>query len=138
MKADAVATLTAEEKAELKPILDAKPTGEGARRRQAAAVRQEVDARRAGRRVVEKGLKTKRDFDRGRTLFGEAKCFACHRFDNEGGVRRPGPDRRRRPVQRPRPARVDHRAEQGDQRPVRGRATSTTTDGKSSPAGSST
>jgi putative heme-binding domain-containing protein len=39
--------------------------------------------------LVEKGL-TKRDFDRGRKLFGEAQCFACHRFDNEGGSM--GPD----------------------------------------------
>jgi putative heme-binding domain-containing protein len=39
--------------------------------------------------VVEKGL-AKRDFDRGRRLFGEAQCFACHRFDNEGGAN--GPD----------------------------------------------
>jgi putative heme-binding domain-containing protein len=34
--------------------------------------------------VVEKGL-TKRDFDKGRNLFGETKCFVCHRFNNEGG-----------------------------------------------------
>src|SRR6185369_2017739 len=27
---------------------------------------------------------------RGRRLFGEATCFACHRFDNEGGAM--GPD----------------------------------------------
>ena len=40
--------------------------------------------------AVEKGLKTRRDFDRGRRLFGEANCFACHRFDNEGGSM--GPD----------------------------------------------
>jgi putative heme-binding domain-containing protein len=39
--------------------------------------------------MVEKGL-TKRDYDRGRQLFGEASCFACHRFDNEGGAQ--GPD----------------------------------------------
>jgi len=39
--------------------------------------------------IVEKGL-TKRDFDKGRNLFGEAKCFACHRFNNEGGGM--GPD----------------------------------------------
>jgi putative heme-binding domain-containing protein len=39
--------------------------------------------------IVEKGL-VKRDFDRGRKLFGEAQCFACHRFDNEGGAQ--GPD----------------------------------------------
>jgi putative heme-binding domain-containing protein len=38
---------------------------------------------------VEKGLKG-RDFDRGRKLFGEANCFACHRYDNEGGAL--GPD----------------------------------------------
>jgi putative heme-binding domain-containing protein len=40
--------------------------------------------------VVEKGLKTRRDFDRGRSLFGQASCFSCHRFDNEGGNQ--GPD----------------------------------------------
>src|SRR5262249_40935468 len=39
--------------------------------------------------LVEKGL-TKRDFDRGRALFGQATCFACHRFGNEGGAN--GPD----------------------------------------------
>src|SRR5207253_1054779 len=39
--------------------------------------------------VVERGL-SGRNFDRGRNLFGEAKCFACHRFNNEGGGT--GPD----------------------------------------------
>ncbi len=39
--------------------------------------------------VVEKGL-AKRDFDKGRNLFGEMKCFVCHRFNNEGGGM--GPD----------------------------------------------
>ena len=34
--------------------------------------------------VVEKGM-TGRDFDKGRNLFGETKCFACHRFANDGG-----------------------------------------------------
>jgi putative heme-binding domain-containing protein len=34
--------------------------------------------------ALEKGL-TGRDFDKGRNLFGEAKCFACHRFVSEGG-----------------------------------------------------
>jgi putative heme-binding domain-containing protein len=38
--------------------------------------------------IVEKGV-NKRDFDRGRKLFGEAQCFACHRFDNEGGSQAP-------------------------------------------------
>src|SRR5204862_1516606 len=39
--------------------------------------------------VVEKGL-TGRNFEQGRNLFGETKCFACHRFNNEGGGA--GPD----------------------------------------------
>lgn len=39
--------------------------------------------------IVEKGLGG-RNFDQGRNLFGEAKCFACHRFNNEGGGT--GPD----------------------------------------------
>lgn len=39
--------------------------------------------------VLEKGL-TGRNFDQGRNLFGETKCFACHRFNNEGGGT--GPD----------------------------------------------
>jgi putative heme-binding domain-containing protein len=40
--------------------------------------------------LVEADLKTQRDFDRGRVLFGQATCFSCHRFDNEGGNQ--GPD----------------------------------------------
>ncbi len=43
----------------------------------------------------------------------------CHRFDNEGGSVGPDLTGGLRPIQRPRPARVDHRAEQGHQRPVR-------------------
>jgi putative heme-binding domain-containing protein len=39
--------------------------------------------------VVEKGL-TGRNYEQGRNLFGEVKCFACHRFNNEGGGT--GPD----------------------------------------------
>ncbi len=39
--------------------------------------------------VLAGGLKD-RDFDRGRSLFGAANCFACHRFANEGGAQ--GPD----------------------------------------------
>lgn len=34
--------------------------------------------------MVESGLKG-RDYDRGRTLFAAAKCFSCHRYNNEGG-----------------------------------------------------
>jgi putative heme-binding domain-containing protein len=34
--------------------------------------------------LVEGGLKG-RDYDRGRALFAAAQCFACHRFNDEGG-----------------------------------------------------
>ena len=87
MKTDAVATLTAREKEELKPILEAT----------AAAPAPIIGKPRPLVKqwkleelvpLVEKGL-TKRDFDRGRKLFGEANCFSCHRFDNEGGAQAP-------------------------------------------------
>ena len=39
--------------------------------------------------VVDKGMKG-RDYDKGRALFGATSCFACHRYDNEGGA--VGPD----------------------------------------------
>jgi putative heme-binding domain-containing protein len=34
--------------------------------------------------------RAKRNYERGRSLFGEANCFSCHRFDNDGGAQ--GPD----------------------------------------------
>ncbi len=34
--------------------------------------------------MVESGLKG-RDYDRGHAMFAAAKCFSCHRFNNEGG-----------------------------------------------------
>lgn len=36
------------------------------------------------------GLEGNRNYDNGRNLFGAATCFACHRFNNEGGA--VGPD----------------------------------------------
>ena len=89
MKRDAVATLTDEEKAELKPILEAAPLAPTPMVGKPRPFVKEWTARRADAARGE-GAETKRDFDRGRTLFGQAKCFACHRFDNEGGAQ--GPD----------------------------------------------
>jgi putative heme-binding domain-containing protein len=89
MKDDAVATLTAKEKAELKPILDAAPLAPTpiVGKKRPFVKEYKLDELTP---LVTKGLTTKRDFDRGRTLFGQANCFACHRFDNEGGAQ--GPD----------------------------------------------
>ncbi len=88
IKRDAVATLTPEEKTALKPILEAKadPTivVSGPPR---SVYKQYTMADLTP--LIEKGL-TSRDFDNGRKMFGVANCFACHRFDNEGGAH--GPD----------------------------------------------
>ena len=90
MKSDAVATLTESEKAELKAVLEAKPEK-----------RTPLQNLLAGRAVVkewsvpdlapvlEGGLR-KRNFSRGRELFGAVGCYNCHRFDTEGGA--VGPD----------------------------------------------
>lgn len=88
IKTDAVATLTADEKTALQPILDAKPeskTGTVAPPRPVVKkwTMDEV------LQLSQSGLKN-RNFDRGRKLFAAANCFACHRFDNEGGA--VGPD----------------------------------------------
>jgi putative heme-binding domain-containing protein len=84
IKRDAVANLSDSDKVELKPLLDARPVTAG------------LAATLAERPIVkdwtvdelapalETGL-THRDYDRGRTLFAAAKCFACHRCNDEGG-----------------------------------------------------
>ncbi len=118
MKGDAVATLTAKEKEDLKPILEAKPLTStpivGTPR--AFVKKWKLDDLAP---LVEKGL-VKRDFDRGRKLFGEAKCFVCHRYDNEGGSNGPDLTIASGRYQRPRPIGKAARPEQGDQRPVFG------------------
>jgi putative heme-binding domain-containing protein len=87
IKSDAVATLTPKERLALKSVLEAKPSTTPVAVKPRPFVRKwKVDDLLP---VVEKGLRG-RDFDRGRRLFGEAQCFACHRFDNEGGSQ--GPD----------------------------------------------
>ena len=87
-----MATVSESEKAELKAVLEA------ARKPKDGASPVVGPARGFVRSwtvdelvpVVESGLKQRRDFDKGRTLFAATNCFACHRFDNEGGAA--GPD----------------------------------------------
>jgi putative heme-binding domain-containing protein len=88
MKDDAIATLSDDEKTALKPVLEAAPEVQ-----QVAAApprpfvkKWTLDELTA---MVDRGIKG-RDFDRGRTLFAAANCFACHRFAGEGGSN--GPD----------------------------------------------
>jgi putative heme-binding domain-containing protein len=90
MKKDAVATLSDEERSTLQPVLDAKPERKPPLE-QLLAGRTQVREWKVDdlAPVVTKPLKG-RNYDRGRALFGAVGCFACHRFDNEGGA--VGPD----------------------------------------------
>ena len=90
---DAVASLSAAQKTELKDLLAKKPVIKSPFEIMAAAM--------IGRKYVKEwkleelsqtattGLKN-RGFDRGRKMFAAGGCFACHRFANEGGMT--GPD----------------------------------------------
>lgn len=88
IKKDAVERLSAEEKVALKEILEARPVESplAVSKNRPLVKKWTLDELVP---LVDKGLKN-RDFDRGRTLFGAANCFACHRFGNEGGAN--GPD----------------------------------------------
>jgi putative heme-binding domain-containing protein len=89
IKNEALTHVTAAERVALKPILDAKP------------ITEVTPAIAEPRPFVKKwtleeltplvagGLQG-RDFEHGRKMFAAANCFACHRFDNQGGI--VGPD----------------------------------------------
>ncbi len=84
IRRDAIANLDSTEKARLKPILEASPAP--------AATATFGPERKFVKKwtldelvpLIENGLKG-RDYDRGRFMFAATRCFACHRFNNEGG-----------------------------------------------------
>jgi putative heme-binding domain-containing protein len=84
IKKEAVAALNSEDKTALKPILDASPKIDNP---WANAKPRPFVKKWAVEDLLpemEKGL-TGRNFDQGRQLFGESRCYSCHRFNNEGG-----------------------------------------------------
>jgi putative heme-binding domain-containing protein len=89
MKADAEATLSASEREELKPLMEAKPALRRPEEILAARpfVKEWTVEELAAR--VDRSLRG-RDFERGRRLYGEVACAACHRYASEGGAI--GPD----------------------------------------------
>jgi putative heme-binding domain-containing protein len=89
IKTDAVKTLSDAEATALKDVIEAKP---GAAALPEEKPRPFVKAWKVNDLApkLEAGLKSGRDFDNGRKLFAVAKCFSCHRYDNEGGSY--GPD----------------------------------------------
>ena len=90
IKANAVAAMTEPEKAEIKEVLDAKP--EPRAPTFTAKPMQFVKAWTLDdlSKSLGVGLEGNRNFQNGRNVFGAATCFACHRFNNEGGA--VGPD----------------------------------------------
>ena len=84
-KSDAVGLLSDAERTTLNPILEA--------RAPRTSPRDVLAARKLVREwkldelvpIVESGLKSGRNFERGRQLFSAVACSACHRFVNEGG-----------------------------------------------------
>ena len=89
MKQDAVAHLSQAEKQSLAKILNAKPPAEltFVEEEPREFVKKWTVDELAGK--LESQLKN-RDFDHGKKMFAAAKCFACHRFDEQGGAI--GPD----------------------------------------------
>lgn len=90
IKNDAIANTPAAEKLTLKAVLEAKPQKQSPLEMLTSrplVKNYKVDDLAP---AAERGLKGKRDFDRGRQIFGMAGCASCHRFDNDGGS--VGPD----------------------------------------------
>jgi putative heme-binding domain-containing protein len=90
IKNEAVATLSNDEKTALASLLDAAPEQKSPQELLAArpVVKQWTLSELVP--LVEKGLAGGRNFERGRKLYSEVACAACHRFDQDGGA--VGPD----------------------------------------------
>ncbi len=95
IKNDALSRLSESEKQELKPLLEASLQPKG---NPAAASTTTIPTRAFVKAwtldelvpVVDERLQSRRDFNRGRSLFANAACSACHRYNDEGGA--VGPD----------------------------------------------
>ena len=85
IKSQAIATLSSDERAALRPILDARPDRKSPR--DLLATRKPVKEWTIAELVplVERGLGESRDLDRGRRLYATVACAACHRFGRDGG-----------------------------------------------------
>jgi len=92
IRADAVASLSESETASMAELLARKPEKKSALENLGAifADREETKWTLEELSAAAKAELTKRDFANGRTMFAAAGCYACHRFDNQGGMT--GPD----------------------------------------------
>lgn len=90
IKQNALSIMTEEEKLAIKDVLDAKPEAKAPSftMKPMQFVKPWTLAELSKSLGV--GLEGNRNFANGRNMFGAATCFACHRFNNEGGA--VGPD----------------------------------------------
>lgn len=90
IKKDALTTMSEEEKLAIKEVLDAKPEAKApsftAKPMNFVKAWTVADLEKS----LGVGLEGNRNFQNGRNMFGAATCFACHRFNSEGGA--VGPD----------------------------------------------
>jgi putative heme-binding domain-containing protein len=85
IKSQAMETLSSDERAALRPILEAQPDRKSPRDLLAARKVVKEWALTELVPLVERGLGEGRDLERGRRLYAMVACAACHRFGREGG-----------------------------------------------------
>jgi putative heme-binding domain-containing protein len=85
IKNEAMRNLTEDERVALKPVLDLRPVSTSPK--QVLAARSLVKEWTLGELLplVENGLRSGRNFERGKSLYGEVACASCHRFVDDGG-----------------------------------------------------
>jgi putative heme-binding domain-containing protein len=85
IKSQAMGTLSSDERAVLRPLLDARPDRKSPR--DLLAARKPVKEWNLAELVpiVERGLDKRHNLERGRRLYGTVACAACHRVGREGG-----------------------------------------------------
>ncbi len=90
IKQNALATMTEDEKLAIKDVLDAKPDAKAPSFTMKPMQFVKAWTLAELSKSLGVGLEGNRNFANGRNMFGAATCFACHRFNNEGGA--VGPD----------------------------------------------
>jgi putative heme-binding domain-containing protein len=90
IKSGAVRNLSEDERIALKPVLELRPESRSPRTVLAARSLVKVWTVNELVPIVERGLQSERNFARGRRLYSEVACAACHRFVDDGGS--VGPD----------------------------------------------
>jgi len=90
IKRDSLAGLSEEERAALKPILEAKPEAKAPTFGAKALGYVKNYTVKDFESLLHVGLEGGRNFENGRNSFGAVGCFGCHRFNFEGGA--VGPD----------------------------------------------